>query len=991
MKSLKWVGAGALIMSLVASGVLAATRVGVVPSHRVTKAQRAAQSIDNDDRMNVNNLDMVVTNHGSLAYDLLTGNAGLIYPRGTLKTAVFAAGLWIGARVTDSTGTETRVAVGEYSQEYTPGPMLNGTFQPDNSTFTNFRFDRSHPLTGTDLQYYTDQGGPMDSTGSPQLLGDATIWSVFNDADPGVHTNDAGSTEPLGIEVQQSVFAYNRSGALGNIIFVKWRMINKGTTTLDSTFVSVWSDPDLGGATDDLVGCDTTLSLGFCYNATNSDGLYGSTPPAVGYDFFKGPSVLGNPLGMTSFNKYINGTDPSSQAETYNYMRGLNKDGTPIHVLNDTTQAITKFQVSGLNLAGVNSATNWLDSNPADRRLQLSSGPFTMAPGDTQEVVTAIIIGQGTDRISSVNDMKNKDTAAQTVFDLNFDIPQPPPSPTVYVQELDRSVRLIWDRTAVGTHSANPTLGQDFVFEGYRVWQLPSAGGGVPKVIATFDEAGNGIGPIYSDLFNSEVGAIERTLVINGNDEGLRFQLDIQNDAIRGGRLVNYKEYYYAVTAFAYDSLNVAPYIIGVNQVGVVSDVLESALNVVRAVPKGSNAVYTVPAPQTAGAFVGNQFIVQQISPTVADSTYNLVVTNTNGNFSIVNTITGDTIVTDQPSAIVNGFTPTFTPTTNPADIVQLQGGNCLACATDSISFQAGPAVVDSSGTYILSNYLHYPDGPVDPANWQFDPSLPDVGHDFLIRILPDTTEFAWAYAGGAPSPQAAFKVPFELYDLGECSLEDPSDDVRITPEIRDRNGNNVFDWGDALYTRNIPYASVAWGSNPTSDTYSADDETYGRFTFYQATGSTATLPAPGRILIRGGSLCPGDVFAFRTVPAGAAPGEVVGNDMTKVRAVPNPYYAHSQYELTQFDRVLKFTNIPGSSEVTIRIFNLAGDLVRTIRRSAANGDNMSASHITWDLLTENALPVGSGIYIARIEVAGVGTTTLRLAVFVEQERLDNF
>src|SRR6185295_4878310 len=103
MKSLKWVGAGALVMSLAASGVLAATRVGVVPSHRATKVgavpshgkiQRAAQSIDNDDRMNVNNLDMVVTNHGSLAYDLLTGNAGLIYPRGTLKTAVFAAGLW---------------------------------------------------------------------------------------------------------------------------------------------------------------------------------------------------------------------------------------------------------------------------------------------------------------------------------------------------------------------------------------------------------------------------------------------------------------------------------------------------------------------------------------------------------------------------------------------------------------------------------------------------------------------------------------------------------------------------------------------------------------------------------------------------------------------------------------------------------------------------------------------------------------------------------
>ncbi len=137
--------------------------------------------------------------------------------------------------------------------------------------------------------------------------------------------------------------------------------------------------------------------------------------------------------------------------------------------------------------------------------------------------------------------------------------------------------------------------------------------------------------------------------------------------------------------------------------------------------------------------------------------------------------------------------------------------------------------------------------------------------------------------------------------------------------------------------------------------------------------------------------MCPNDVFQFRTVPAGAAPGTVVKNDMSKIRAVPNPYYAHSQYELTQFDRVMKFTNIPASRNVTIRIFNLAGDLVRTIRRSASSGDDMSSAQIIWDLHTENNLPVASGIYVTRIDVEGVGSKTDRIAVFIEQERLDNF
>jgi hypothetical protein len=712
----------------------------------------------------------------------------------------------------------------------------------------------------------------------------------------------------------------------------------------------------------------------------------------VGYDFFKGPTVGGVPLGMTSFNKYVNGTDPSSQVETYNYMKGLNKDGTPIHVLNDPLRPITRYQVSGFNPGGANTATNWLDSNPGDRRLQLSSGPFTMAPGDTQEVVTAIIIGQGTNRLSSVLDMKFKDAAAQTAFDLNFDIPQPPPSPIVFAQELDREIRLAWDRAAVGTHSANPK--QDFVFEGYRVWQLPSAGAtGSAKVIATFDRAGDLVGPIYTDAFNSEKGAVERTLVVNGTDEGLKFQFDITEDAIRGGRLVNYKDYYFAVTAFAYDSLNASQFVIGVNQLGTISEVLESALKVIHVVPKGSNALYTVNARQIAGDVVGNRVTIQQFSPTIADSLYRLIIEPGATTFSIFNVTSGDTITRGQSDVLINGFTPVIGLTTDPSLIYQHKGGSGLLGATDSLNMLASPAVVDSSGQYILSNYLYYPTGPVDPTAFNFNDT---VQHDYLIHALPDTTQFAWTYTSGGVSSQATFKVPFEIYDLGQCSLDDPSDDVKVSVMVRDRgSANGRWDSGDAIYVRLIPYSSVPWGTpNLVSSDYTADDaasQTLGRFTFYKAPGSSATLPADGRFLVRGGSLCAGDVFEFRTVPAGSAPGTVVKNDISKIRAVPNPYYAHSQYELTQFDRVMKFTNIPASRNVTIRIFNLAGDLVRTIRRSASSGDNMSSSQIIWDLHTENNLPVASGIYVTRIDVEGVGSKTDRIAVFIEQERLDNF
>jgi hypothetical protein len=999
MRFLGWLGAASLIVTLAASDAMATAKAGVGSSR--SKPHRSAKNIDNTAHMDANNLDMVVTNHGSFAYDLLTGNAGLIFPKGSTKTAVFAAGPWIGAKV----GTQVRIAVGEYSQEFAPGPMANGTFQPDNSRFRSYKIVRGNTTSADYLNWPVDQGAPLDSLGNPALLGDVMIWSVYNDADPSKHTNNAGSTNPLGVEIQQSTFAYNRSGALGNIIFIRFKLLNKGGNQLDSMYVSAWSDPDLGDASDDLVGCDTLRSLGYVYNATNSDQLYGGTPPAVGYDFFRGPIVpTGTPgvndtLGMTSFNKYINGTDPKSSGQTFNFMKGLNADGTPI--IDPTTLQATRFQVPGDPVAG----TGWLDTSPADRRLQLSTGPFSMAPGDSQEITIAVIVGQGTDRLSSITDMKNKDDQAQIVFDLNFDIPSPPPAPTVFKQELDRRVRLIWDQTAVGTHSANAVLGQDFVFEGYRVWQLPSQGGfSDARVIATFDEA-NGFDNLYSDLFNPAVGGIERLQVVQGPNEGLRFQVDITQDVFRGGPLVNNKTYYFAVTAYSLDTLNVTPYVIGVNQVGVVTEVLESALNVVPATPKGSNNVFTVTGQQIAppGEAPGHTVTVAQIQNSViGDTLYHVALLPSGTDWALINTVTGDTlnIAPAGPdggytSPIIDGFIATVTPTPNdPSMIHQLLGGTGFLGAADSIDVSQGG--IDSTGTIMFYNYINPFDleTPYDINNFNFDDT---VRHDYVLVMLPDTTQFAWAYAGGNPSAQSTFKVPWEVYDLGACTYEDPSDDVKMSIMVRDRDGNGRYSFGDAVYIRLIPYASVAWGTpGIMSDSYAggAEEQPLGRFTLYTAAqGSGAiTYPLPGgRFRVRGGNLCPGSVFAFRTVPSGAAPGTIVGNDITKVRAVPNPYYAHSQYELTQFDRVMKFTNIPASRSVTIRIFTLAGDLIRTIRRSASTGDDMSRAEIVWDLNTENRLPVASGIYIYRVDVEGVGSKTDRIAVFVEKERLDNF
>ncbi|TMQ47305.1 MAG: hypothetical protein E6K71_10310 [Candidatus Eisenbacteria bacterium] len=395
------------VLALASASPSAGARPDTTPARPVP---HAPSIIDNTARMDANNLDMVVTNHGSFAYDLLTGGAGLIYPKGSTRTAVFAAGPWIGGKLAGI----IQVAVGEYAQEFVPGPMLGGTFQPDQPAFKSYKIERGNTTSPDYLNWPVSQGAPLGKDGKPLLLGDVTIWSVYNDADPSQHI--VQGTEPLGVEIQQTTFAFNRSGPLGNTIFLRFKLINKGNFTIQDTYFSLWSDPDLGGFTDDLVGYDMTLGMGYCYNATNSDAVYGAMPPAVGYCLLGGPirsaPCGSDTLGVTSFIKYINGTDPRTADEVYNYLQGLHADGTPFHVNDDPDQPFTTFLVSGDPVAG----TGWLDSNPADRRLAVTTGPFLLQPTEAKEIAFAILVGQGTDRLSSISELRNTAGVAKEAY-----------------------------------------------------------------------------------------------------------------------------------------------------------------------------------------------------------------------------------------------------------------------------------------------------------------------------------------------------------------------------------------------------------------------------------------------------------------------------------------------------------------------------------------------------------------------------------------------
>lgn len=563
-------------------------------------------------KFNINNISTFFKNDGESDINP-NGNSGFEFPKGSGKTAVFQSGfLWGG--IVDG---QVRVGGSVYRQGTVPGKILNSGVpanqlvaeNPDAANVRMYRVrpdvippdgprpadytegdvsseerDEGAPASSIIDEYYRDwrdwpgaDGAPftdlngngvydyqVDIPGFPGA--DQTLWFVSNDTDPNQTQFMYGSL-PMGIEQQVTVWGYNRTGALGNMLFRQYKIINKSNSTFDSMYVSMWNDPDLGDAADDFVGCDVDLSLMYCYNANATDNIYGRYPAAVGFDFFQGPidKTTGDTLGMTAHYFFINPDavyrDPNQgqyqgTLEWYNFLRG--RLGTTGEIFPDpTTGNRTPTALYGDPIK----RTGWVDGlqhPPGDRRAGMASGPFVMAPGDTQVVVVAEIAAGGfapVDRLGAVALLKFYDLAAQLAYDNNFQIPQPPPPPQVTAVPLDREIVLHWGTNFTAVNSTESYSNGGFEFEGYNIYQLPSpsASKSEAKLLATFD-AVNGYGIIFDLEFDITTGQVLTKPVQFGNDVGVQRYFTIKNDAFSSDLpLNNGSRYYFAVTAYAYN------------------------------------------------------------------------------------------------------------------------------------------------------------------------------------------------------------------------------------------------------------------------------------------------------------------------------------------------------------------------------------------------------------------------------------------------------
>ena len=104
---------------------------------------------------------------------------------------------------------------------------------------------------------------------------------------------------------------------------------------------------------------------------------------------------------------------------------------------------------------------------------------------------------------------------------------------------------------------------------------------------------------------------------------------------------------------------------------------------------------------------------------------------------------------------------------------------------------------------------------------------------------------------------------------------------------------------------------------------------------------------------------------------------EQIVNSLDSIKAVPNPYYGFSQYEVSQFSNLVKITNLPGVCTVTI--YSLDGKFIRQyVRNEVYSSYKQVSPAVEWDLKNNKGISVASGVYLIHVSAPGLGERTLK-------------
>ncbi|MAY85026.1 MAG: hypothetical protein CMP59_12930 [Flavobacteriales bacterium] len=317
-------------------------------------------------------------------------------------------------------------------------------------------------------------------------------------------------------------------------------------------------------------------------------------------------------FGMRRFVYYNIGGgqngDPTLAIHYYNYMRGIWQNGQPMsHGGNGLNSAgvegiPTAFMFpgdsdplhwgtvddQGIPVIPVNN--NWTEDNPGggedanppgDRRFLQSAGPFTLEPGNVNDITVGVVFGQAETggRLASLNVAFTADNKAQALFDNCFQVLDGPDAPDLTIQELDKELIFYLTNSELSNNfneeyeEEDPniitpdtvldqgiTYDNKYRFQGYQVFQLSAEDVSIndimdlsrARLVFQCDIVDRDT-TLVNYIFDEQLQANIPQVMVEGANDGITHSFRITEDQFASGnaRLINYKTYYYIAIAYA--------------------------------------------------------------------------------------------------------------------------------------------------------------------------------------------------------------------------------------------------------------------------------------------------------------------------------------------------------------------------------------------------------------------------------------------------------
>ena len=236
-------------------------------------------------------------------------------------------------------------------------PAQNDQLAPFHDTDNNGIYDALH--------------GDYPVVTQSQILPEQICWNIINDI--GNLHGDSGGT-PMAVEIHQTTWGYYciNNPQLNKTIFASHKLVNHSTKMIDSLYIGLWTDFQIGASHNDYIGFYLPTNTAYAYNGEQQDEFIDSPLPVPaitllnremdyamylqrdGEDFPYEPATTGY---------------PSSPLQHYHLLSGYWRDGSPLTFngsgYDTTSQLITNFVFPGYppNLQEWSARTSGLPTN----------------------------------------------------------------------------------------------------------------------------------------------------------------------------------------------------------------------------------------------------------------------------------------------------------------------------------------------------------------------------------------------------------------------------------------------------------------------------------------------------------------------------------------------------------------------------------------------------------------------------------------------------